>query len=156
MEIIITRRWQGTNSTLSTVMVDGKVNQFVLEDTDREFTQQTSLTEIKKAKVYGKTAIPTGRYQVVITHSNRFKRLLPILLNVPGFAGIRIHPGNRHVNTEGCLLPGKTWWKEDSDFVVGSSRTASDDLQTKISAALKRGEKVWCTIVADYKMHNNG
>jgi hypothetical protein len=152
MEIIITRRWQGANSTLSTVTVDGKVHQFVLEDTDRELTQETTLAEIRKIKVYGKTAIPSGRYQVAITHSNRFKRLLPILLNVPGFAGIRIHPGNRHVNTEGCLLPGKTWWKEDGDYVVGSSRTASDSLQTKISDALKRGEQVWCTIASDYKL----
>jgi hypothetical protein len=152
MEIIVTRRWQGANSTLSTVMVDGKVQQFILEDTDRELTQATTLVDIKKTKIYGKTAIPSGRYQVVVTHSNRFKRLLPILLKVPGFTGIRIHPGNRHVNTEGCLLPGKTWWKEDSDFVVGSSRTASDSLQAKISDALKRGEQVWCTIVSDYKL----
>jgi hypothetical protein len=149
MEIKVTRRWGGENSTLSTVRVDGVVQQFILEDVDRGLRQAQSDKAIAKVKIKGKTAIPTGRYRIDITYSNRFKRLLPILLNVPGFTGIRIHPGNRHVNTDGCLLPGKTWWKEDDDFVVGTSRTASEDLQFKINNALKRGEEVWCTILTD-------
>lgn len=150
MDIELVRRWQGKNSTLSTVKVDGVVHQFMLEDTDRGLDASMDLAEIQKAKIYGSTAIPTGRYQVDITFSNRFKRMLPILLKVPGYSGIRIHPGNRHLNTEGCLLPGKTYWKEDFDFVVGTSRTASDDLQHKIACALKRGEQVWIEIKTAY------
>ena len=146
MEIVLTRRWKGENSTISTITVDGMPHQFCLEDTDRNLSSSMKLADIQKNKIYGKTAIPSGRYQVVINHSTRFKRLLPILLNVPGYAGIRIHPGNRHVNTDGCLLLGKTYWKEDRDFVVGTSRTACDDLQNKIAAAIKREEKVFIVI----------
>lgn len=55
-------------------------------------------------KVPGETAIPAGTYPLLITYSNRFKRLLPLVDNVPGFAGIRMHGGNTSANTEGCLL----------------------------------------------------
>lgn len=151
MELLMTRRWRGENSTMSNLLVDGAPHQFVLEDRDRGLKSSMDLADIEREKVYGKTAIPSGRYRIAITFSNRFKRALPILLEVPGFAGIRIHPGNRHVNTDGCLLPGKTYWKEDADYVVGTSRTATDDLQHKIACALKRNEEVWITIETAYK-----
>jgi hypothetical protein len=57
-------------------------------------------------KIPGETCIPCGTYIVVIDYSERFKRRLPHLLDVPNFTGIRIHPGNSAINTSGCLLPG--------------------------------------------------
>lgn len=57
-------------------------------------------------KVPKQTAIPAGTYRVAITPSLRFKRPLPLLLDVPMYSGIRIHPGNVPADTEGCLLPG--------------------------------------------------
>ncbi len=151
MEIVVTRRWRTDHPTLSSVTVDGKAQQFILEDRDRGLTSNMTLAVILREKVYGKTAIPTGRYQVAITFINRFKRDMPVLIGVPGFTGISIHPGNRHINTDGCLLPGKIYWKEEKDFVVGASRTACADLQFKIASTLKRGEEVWITVDADYK-----
>lgn len=124
-------------------------HHFILEDRDRGLKSDMPLADINRKEVYGKTAIPTGHYQVEITYSHRFKRLLLILVSVPGFAGIRIHPGNRHIDTEGCLLPGKTFWKEEQDFMVGIIRTASEDLQNKIVDALKRG-KLFAALFQDY------
>ncbi|WP_149244880.1 DUF5675 family protein [Dyadobacter sp. 32] len=146
MEIVVTRRWKGKNSTLSTIAVDGVAHHFCLEDTDRELTQDMTPADIAKVKVAGRTAIPAGRYQVVITYSNRFRKKLPLLLDVPGFAGIRIHSGNRHVDTEGCLLPGMTYWKDGADYVVGTSRTACERLQAAIVRAIGEGEEVWVTV----------
>lgn len=61
----------------------------------------------KEKKVFGKTAIPEGTYRVVVTHSPRFKRELPLLLDVPYFVGIRIHRGNSAEHSSGCVLVGE-------------------------------------------------
>lgn len=57
-------------------------------------------------KIKGESAIPTGKYEVQFTMSNRFKKMLPLLIDVPNYAGVRIHNGNTEKNTEGCILVG--------------------------------------------------
>ena len=84
------------------------------------------------AKVNGQTAIPTGTYNVIINHSNRFNRDLPLLENVPNFTGVRIHAGNTSANTEGCILVGTTW--SGKDF-IGNSRVAFNKLFEKLKKA---------------------
>ncbi len=147
MEITLRREIFTENSTTGSLSINGKFECFVLEDKDRGLNSCMSLEEINKKKVHGKTAIPYGKYKVVVTKSQRFslaaKRdiYLPLVMNVPGYEGIRMHTGNTAIDTEGCLLPGK---ERHSDKVLFST-DAFKQLNNKINEALKVGE-VWITI----------
>ena len=141
MIITVNRDDRTESRTISTLTIPD-FSCYVLEDTDRGLTDEMPLDRIKQLKVYGQTAIPYGKYEVVISYSNRFKKMLPLLIGVKGFEGIRIHPGNYASNTEGCLLPGLT----KSANAVLSSRVAMGRLQTNIMKWLKK-EKVWVEIV---------
>lgn len=126
MTIRVVREPSIDGATLSVWFVDGHYECFGLEDAIRDH------------KVPGATAIPAGEYDVVVTVSARFQRPLPLLVDVPGFAGVRIHPGNTIADTEGCLLPGRIRAAQR----VGESRAAFDRLFPKIEAALAKGEHV--------------
>ena len=78
-----------------------------IEDKDRGLNQTMSINDIKKKKIYGETAIPTGTYQLVIDYSNRFKKNMAHILNVPGYEGIRLHTGNSASDSLGCIIVGK-------------------------------------------------
>ena len=93
--------------TIGKLYVDGKYECDVLEDKDRGLDSSMSESEILEKKVKGQTAIPTGHYVINITYSPKYKRMMPLLLDVKGFSGIRIHSGNTSKDTEGCLLVGK-------------------------------------------------
>lgn len=115
---------------------------YVLEDTDRGLENTMTLSEIASKKVFGQTAIPTGRYEIIMSYSNRFKRYLPLLLDVPGFAGIRIHNGSFPEHTEGCLLPGLV---KGIDQVTQSRDFFNNKLLPWIEATLKK-EKLFITV----------
>jgi len=141
MELTLNRKTRTQVSTIGELNIDGKFECFILEDRDRGLQPTMSLSEINNLKVHGETCIPPGRYEIVISFSDRFNKLLPLLLDVPCFAGIRIHSGNAAKDTEGCLLPGQT---KGTDF-VGGSRLAFNSLFSKLKAASKT-EKVFITI----------
>ena len=88
------------NYTIGKLYLDGKFKGDTLEDKVRVLGAKG------EGKIFGQTAIPAGKYKVIITYSARFKRDLPLLLNVPFFEGIRIHPGNTAEDTHGCLMVG--------------------------------------------------
>lgn len=102
-------------------------------------------------KVYGSTAIPSGRFEIIITRSKRMSDraghdvLTPMLCKVPGFDGIRIHKGNKPEDTEGCILPGM--YTDDAKDRVLASGVAYDMLYAKIKEARDRKDRVWITIV---------
>jgi len=76
------------------------------ENGKREFLCYTLEDAERPVKIKGETAIPTGTYTVIVTMSPRFKKELPLILNVPNFSGVRFHGGNTEQDTEGCPLLG--------------------------------------------------
>lgn len=137
MELRLIRQVFTATSTIGELFIDERMDRecYILEDTVRP-------NAAGAGKVKGKTAIPPGRYEVIISFSNRFQRMLPLLLDVQNFDGIRIHPGNTAADTEGCLLPGLT----AAENLVGESRKAFAGLFAKLRAAAQ-GEKIFLTIV---------
>lgn len=133
MEIKLVRGKSNAASVEGKLYVDGVFECYTVEDLPRD------------VKVYGKTAIPKGKYKVVITMSNRFKKRLPLLLNVPGFEGVRIHSGNSSKDTEGCIIVGAVNDRTDDDW-VGSSKVAMSRLMSKIEDALAVKKEVWLEI----------
>lgn len=131
MRLTLQRKTVSDKSTLGELHVNGAFFCFSLEDVIR-----------RGPKVYGKTAIPAGTYEIAITHSNRFKCLMPLLLSVPGFEGIRIHLGNTAENTLGCILVG---CKKGPDW-IGESRAAYQALFQELCAANSR-EKITIEIL---------
>lgn len=93
--------------TIGRLYIDGQYFCDTCEDCDRGLRDDMPLEYIKHAKVYGITAIPTGTYKVSITYSQKFKKNLPLIHNVKGFEGIRIHSGNTADDSLGCVLVGE-------------------------------------------------
>ena len=148
MEISIDRAWKKKNYTISRVFVDGerfgngKNYCNVLENEDRGLASDMPLSKIKAIKTKSQTAIPAGRYKVVITYSPRFKKMLPLLLDVPGFDGIRMHAGNSNKDTEGCLLFGVN----DKPGWISNSKYWTDKMIGLIKEALDKKEDVYVTV----------
>lgn len=97
MKIVLKRIFEGKQYTIGQMYINGKYFCDTLEDVVRPAGE----------KVYGKTAIPEGIYEVFLTMSKRFKKLMPLLSKVPNFTGVRIHSGNTAKDTDGCILVGK-------------------------------------------------
>lgn len=121
-------------ATIGVVFLNDRHFGFSVEDEIRE-----KAAPVASWKVPGETAIPAGRYPVVLSMSQRFGRVLPAVLSVPGFTGIRIHPGNGSGDTEGCLLFGMG---RDGQRVT-QSRMAVQAVQDVIAAA---GAPCWIEI----------
>ena len=86
--------------------INGKYFCDTLEDVDRGLDSTMTEEDIKKIKVKGETAIPVGIYKIILNYSPKFKKVMPLLTNVKGYSGVRIHSGNSAKDTEGCLLVG--------------------------------------------------
>lgn len=106
MKLLLKRIYLGENYTIGKLYIDGVYFCDTLEPpvVDKD---KSGKFEGDEKKVYGHSAIPYGIYKVVITLSSRFRRWLPLLLNVPHFEAIRIHSGNTVEDTHGCILVGQ-------------------------------------------------
>lgn len=130
MEIRVERIALRPTYTIGRLYINGKYTCDTLEDKVRDLKREP--------KVQGKTAIPDGKYLVRLTYSNRFKKVLPLLVDVPYFEGVRIHSGNDEDDTEGCILVGKN--KEKGKVL--ESRVTMTSLMYDLQQAHNRNEKI--------------
>lgn len=154
MELTLKRIAKRETYTIGKLYVDGTYFCDTIEDKDRGLHQHMTLAEIKRKKVYGQTAIPTGRYEVLMdicspkySQKPKWKEynggFMPRLKDVPGYSGVLIHPGNTDKDTYGCLLVGE-------NKVVGkviNSEATFKRLYHIMLEAHKRGEEIWVEII---------
>ena len=132
MELKLIRKYPGADSIIGELYVNGTFECYTLEDIERP------------EKIKNVTAIPRGKYSVVISFSNHFQKLMPEIQNVPNYSGVRIHSGNVAANTEGCILVGKV----KGDNRIDQSRDAFKVLFPKLEAAAKT-EKIFLEITGE-------
>lgn len=153
MELLVKRRYKGSAYTIGSLYVNGVYECDTLEDPDRGLTSEMSLKEIKSKKIYGNTAIPTGKYSVSMSVvSPRFKDRswakpysgkIPRLLDVKGYEGVLIHVGNKATDTSGCILVGENKIKGQ----VLNSTACFMELMTQLLKAHLKGEPITIEIV---------
>ncbi|MCX6747968.1 MAG: DUF5675 family protein [Candidatus Pacearchaeota archaeon] len=119
MKLELKRAYIGKTYTIGHLYVDGEFLCDTLEDIPRD------------VKIMNETCIPTGDYKIILNESNRFKRVMPLLLQVPNFEGIRIHAGNSEADTSGCILVGKN----TARGMLSESRATFDKLFSMMTKA---------------------
>ena len=153
MELKLRRIAKKNGYTIGKLSINGKYFCDTLEDSDRGLDSSMSLDVLKHKKLAHITAIPTGRYQVVmnvvsprLSKSKFYKQFgegrVPRLLNVPAFEGILIHCGNTAKDTDGCILVGKN----SKVGMVLDSKITYSKLYPLLEAAYKRKERIFITV----------
>ncbi|MBW4723330.1 DUF5675 family protein [Prevotella melaninogenica] len=142
MEIKLIRKYYQAKYTIGRLYVNNRFFSDCLEPPSLHLTERSALGTILIAKYKGYRAIPTGRYRILITRSRRFGRWLPLLLNVKGFEGIRIHAGNKPEDTRGCILLG---FNRRKGYVLDSTRCVLT-LVKMMTEAIAKGEKVFMEV----------
>ena len=142
MEIKLIRKYYQAKYTVGRLYVNNRFFSDCLEPPSLHLTERSALGTILIAKHKGYRAIPTGRYRILITRSRRFGRWLPLLLNVKGFEGIRIHAGNKPEDTRGCILPG---FNRRKGYVLDSTRCVLT-LVKMMTEAMEKGERVFVEV----------
>lgn len=144
MDLKLNRIYFHKNYTIGKLYVNGQYFSDTLEDTNRDFNRDGDLLDEGENKVYAETAIPFGTYKVEVTMSPRFKRFLPLLLDVKHFSGIRIHAGNSAAgDSSGCILVGLN--KVKGGLV--NSKFYEDRLTKLLITTQKKGEIITIQIV---------
>ena len=131
-DFVLTRVQRDPDVTIGELTIGGHHIAWTCEDTER----------IGQPKVWGQTCIPRGRYRILRTWSPHFNATWPQVMDVPGFEGIRIHPGNTPADTEGCILPGL----ERRPKSVGSSQLAFSEVLKWLDSIEQQNQEAWITI----------
>lgn len=141
MKLTLKRKTFKDTFTLGELFIDNVFFCYTVEDKVRDLkdlNKDNDFDDANEGKVYGETAILPGTYKVIVSMSNRFKKLMPEILGVKGFAGIRIHAGNTALDSHGCIIVGM----EKTSNGVGMSRIAF----TKLMGKLKNQRDITITI----------
>jgi len=142
VKLKLQRRFLGDDYTIGSLFIDGLYVCDTIEDKVRDVNKDGDLDDPGEEKVFGETAIPYGTYAVDLTMSPKFKRVLPILLDVPHFTGIRIHRGNTAKDSHGCILPGENKIKGG---VINSTKYEMLIVERTLTA-IRNGEQIWIRI----------
>ena len=140
MELLLDRKYRKEKYTIGNLYINGSYFCSTLEDPDRDLNKNGKFDNGEK-KIYGETAIPNGRYLVILSYSPKFKRILPEIINVNSFSGVRMHRGNTVKDTNGCPLMGE-------NKVVGGLINSAY-WEKKLIAELKKAkedERIWITV----------
>lgn len=152
MELTIERKWKKMDYTIGIMYVNGQRFCETLEDTDRGLSSEMPVGKINQLKLYGVTAIPRGRYRVVLSVSKKFKTktwakkydgLVPELLNVKGYVGIRIHPLTTAKDSLGCVGVGDN---KEKGKLLNSQKRYYELMDNYIMPAHKNGEEIYIAI----------
>ncbi len=135
MNLLSERTWYTDKSSIGSLSIENIYECLTLEDTDR-FLEKGGL------KIPKRTAIPRGRYRIIVDWSERFQRPMPHILDVPQFTGIRFHILNTADETEGCIGVAQ---KRGIDVIYGSA-PAFNVLFKKIFNAWTNGEEIWIEV----------
>lgn len=137
MELVLKRIYKGEDYTIGELSINGTFFSHTLEDKVR-------LLNSYEDKVYGNTAIPIGRYKVILSYSNHFKCTMPEIVNVEFFNGVRIHAGNTKEDTQGCLLVGEC--KNVKEGFIYNSKNTYKKLLKILHDAVNRNEEIYLSI----------
>jgi hypothetical protein len=137
MELTLKRIHKGEDYTIGELYINGVFLCHTLEDKVR-------LLNSYEDKIYGETAIPIGRYKIILSYSNHFKMILPELLNVDFFKYIRMHTGNDKSHTAGCILVGEC--KDINEGKIYNSKKTLKKLMDILKPANDKNEEIHISI----------
>lgn len=142
MNILLDRKYLKENYTIGKLHINDVYFCDTLEDKVVDVDKSGKIDN-GEVKIYGQTAIPYGKYKVVLSYSPKFGRIMPRILDVPGFNGILIHIGNTIKDTDGCILVGKN----KTVGMVNESTTTFNELFRQMEIAEKTGENITINII---------
>lgn len=143
INLLLERFYLGPKYTIGRLAVDGMYMCDTLEDVVRDLNKDGDLDDPGEGKIPHITAIPFGRYRVLVTRSPKFKRDLPEILDVRHFTSIRIHSGCGPEDTEGCICVGENKIKGH----LVHSRYWETQLVERLKYFLMYGHELWINIV---------
>ena len=142
MKLTLKRTKLDHNYTAGELYIDNVYFSSTLEDPNRDYNKN-GIFDGGENKVYGNTCIPYGTYEVILSYSPKFKRILPEVLKVDQFTGIRFHRGNYVRDTEGCILVGE----KVENGVLKNSTPFEEKLIAELQKAIDRKENILLEIV---------